>query len=180
MGVFAIVSAVLGAIGKLIASIPKEGWLVLTGVVLGAYLLGDGCSCRRERRVLPPRQHEREVVHVVSGCEIEVRGALRSRTNRVTLVDIDCGDRPEEAQENLERLAGKTIRVEVSRGRLRADTEEKLEGRDLTGVVYNSNGTNLNVEQLRAGLARNKGVMKDFEAAEEEARKAGRGLWTSE
>jgi len=88
-----------------------------------------------------------------------------------------------ESRDNLTKLAGVHIRVEV-RGRLHdvgsLDSPEPLEGRKeiVVGTVYGATGACLQLEQLRQGLGRVVGdVSAEWTAAQAEAKKQKRGLW---
>ena len=156
---------------------PLAPYLVLVGMgfLLCLVLSHEGCSCRRHREPRPPRSWSFEVDSVENGATIIVKTGLRERrTAAVTLANIvapaDGQPLAEQSRANLQRLAGERIRVEAARG--------GLSGKPLIGVAHGVTGACLNLEQLRAGLARcEQSAPAEWQAAETEARKHKRGIW---
>jgi endonuclease YncB( thermonuclease family) len=157
---------------------PLAPYLVLVGMgfVLCLLLSHEGCSCRRHREPRPPRSWSFEVDSVENGATIIVKTGLRERrTAAVTLADIvapaDGQPLAEQSRANLQRLAGRTVRVEHD-GLLRRGP--------MVGTVYGQSGAVLQEEQLRAGLARAlDGAPAGWRGIEAEARGARRGLWAT-
>ena len=177
--------------------------LIVVGLIALA-VISRNWSCRAAPKPRPPAFFDYTVDSVPNGATIIVKaGLLERRTATVSLIDVAAppeGPLAEQSRANLERLAGKQIRVQVERWRLRSEEAEangatdeaagevvdeeggsdgdKLEGwRDRTSIVYGSSGLLLNTEQIRLGYASNTGTRKEWKAAEAEARKAKRGMW---
>lgn len=113
------------------------------------------------------------VLSVDSGKEITIKAGLLGRANRtVSLYGIDI---PEEVHENatisLQSMIANdsSVKVTISNGL-------RIGRADISGVVI-SNGVNCNLEQLRRGWAKTNVSNKEFVEAQEEAKKAGRGIW---
>ena len=135
---------------------------------------------RREERDERPPHVERvgplAVKEVISGATILVEAGPRGRRQReIWLAGIAApppGDPlAEESRANLERQAGEKIWVEyLGRGILNRD--------QVQGAVYGPANEELQISQLRAGLARvGTPASPEYLAAENEARKAKRGVW---
>ena len=152
-------------------------------------------ACKPPR---PPRVVTRQytVAAVPNGASLTVvTGLLGRKTATVTLQHVAApaeGDFAEPSRANLERLAGKTIRVEGERGRLLGealdqDSEEQpgepdsgtLEAHGVTlGIVYGESGTLLNLVQVADGWATcQPGAPKEYLTAEAKAKKAKLGMW---
>ena len=170
-------SSAATAVGSLLK--PLAPYLVLVGVgfLLCLLLFHEGCSCRRQREPRPPRSWSFEVDSVENGARIIVKTGLRQRrTTAVMLANIvapaDGQPLAEQSRANLQRLAGERIRVEAARG--------GLAGQPWIGVAHAMTGACLNLEQLRAGLARcEQSAPAEWQAAETEAKKHKRGIWGS-
>jgi hypothetical protein len=112
------------------------------------------------------------IVGIDSSTELKVRLGLK-RTRNVMLYGIEVAPAQEQQakDENSKYVSiGDTIRVEVIGGRL-------LGGGDVSGVVLAPNGTTLQLNLLRLGLAKNSCDRKDFVGAQLEAQKSGVGIW---
>jgi hypothetical protein len=80
----------------------------------------------------------------------------------------------EESRQNMQRLAGASIVVEVTKDRI-IDLERTMVIGD---TIYGESGQDLAIAQLRAGLARcEKDAPALLKAAQAEAQKAKRGIW---
>ena len=117
-----------------------------------------------------------KVVSIQDGDSITVLHA--GRQVPVRLWGIDCPERYQPfsrraRQHTSDAVFGKTVRVEVRE----TDRYDRI-----VGTVYTADGRELNAELLREGLAwwyrRYAPGRRDYEALEEEARRAKRGLWT--
>jgi hypothetical protein len=159
-------------------------------------------QCRKTIHPDPPDIVSRtlDVSAVQNGSTIIVfAGLLERRTATVTLTGIAAPTQGEsfgpESCDNLERLAGKKIRVEYLRRRLlRAsdgsvaheeavgDGEQLQAGRNYVGTVYGESGACLNLEQVKAGLAKcsTADAPRAWRNAEAEAKKSKIGLWAGE
>ena len=129
------------------------------------------------------------VTHVIDGDTLEVRPASGGATTRVRLLGVDApelrsrekGDRPDhwaaQARDYTERRAeGKrvTLRLEA--------TETRDRYRRLLAYVYVADAQQLNLDLVRDGHAYadrrfTHSMRPQFEQAEAEARRKGRGLW---
>ena len=144
----------------------------------------------------PPRVVTRDytVVAVPNGASITVTaGIVGRKTATVSLQWVAAaeGAYAEPSRANLDRLAGKTVRVEGERGRLLGealgqDSDEQpeeysgtLEAHGVTlGIVYGEAGACLNLSQVADGLATcQPGAPKDYIAAQTAAKKAKLGMW---
>jgi len=166
--------------------------MVLIGLIAIA-VISRNWSCRdRKREPRPPRCWRLAVESVPNGAAIVVKSGWKNhKTATVTLADISApplGDPLAEASRiNLERFAGKQIRVEVQRGGLfRAGTDESLGEAatvesargDLIGVVYGETGACLNIRQIVDGMAIClPSAPAGWKAEESAAQKAKRGVW---
>ena len=129
------------------------------------------------------------VTHVVDGDTLDVRHTGGGKTTRVRLLGVDApelrsreaGDRPShwaaEARRYTDRRAeGKHVTLRLEQ------TETRDRYRRLLAYVYVADAHHLNLDLVRDGHAyadRRFGhsMRPQFERAETEARKAGRGLW---
>lgn len=114
-----------------------------------------------------------QVISIKSGDEIVTKaGLLGRRSHSVTLwgIEIPAGV-SSQATENLKSMVktGDTIKYLVKEGRKRS--------RDDISAIVTHNGQNVNLEQLRQGLAKAIVTDKEFVAAQSEAQRAHRGIW---
>jgi hypothetical protein len=159
-----------------------------------------GISCRWYKILHPPQPRppiERTylVNSVENGAKIAI-GIGKKRVGVVILSGIAAPAQGEplwaESRDNLARLAGNQIRVEIERHGIFRGTEEDenadaaektpeemLEGRQpIVGVVYGESGACCQLEQITAGLEMT--VMPcsvEWNKAEKEAKKEIRGIW---
>lgn len=155
----------------------------------------------RERRVRPPRLYVLTVDDVQNGAMILSKSGRHGRkTARVGLVGIAAPSEGEslfvESEDHLRQLAGGMVKVEVVylrfvEGRMTLASNEEEIGDDdevndafmgrrmvLTGIVYGEAGANLNLEQVKSGMARClPGVPDDWTKAETEAKEQKLGVW---
>ncbi|MCE5269522.1 MAG: hypothetical protein LLG00_16725 [Planctomycetaceae bacterium] len=182
---------------SLLAAIPTTVWLIIVCILVGIYVGHGGCGCRK-REPKPPKQWTRAVNAVTSGATIVVnkRGENSRRTITVFLADIEApasGPLADKSRDNLERLAGREIRVEVPRHRLFGadgkspewvyeNYDQILGGNAVSGsmaaVAYGASNTELNLQQIKDGWATaTRDAPKEYLAAEKAARKAHVGQW---
>jgi micrococcal nuclease len=140
---------------------------------------------------VPRGAQEATVVRVVDGDTVLLRGRgvgpLPGRPTRVRVLLIDTPEvhteqecLGEEASDRAEELLpdGSAVRVQADR-----DPEDRF-GRALLHV-WNADGVNVGEALVREGLAEvlflrpNDAYLEQFEDAEDQARRAGRGLWTA-
>lgn len=173
--------------------------LLLCALLAGALLLG-GCALVPEAAApapaaaglpVPAGAQEATVVRLVDGDTVQLRGRgtgpLPARPTRVRVLLVDTPEVHTEREcfgdEAADRAAellpeGSTVRVEADR-----DREDRF-GRSLLHV-WNADGVNVGEALVREGLAvvlflrPNDRYLQEFERAEDEARQAGRGLWSA-
>lgn len=152
-------------------------------------------SCKQHKE---PRVHTNEykVASVTSGVSLEVRIGIAGRLTKPLLLDgviVPGNDMlAASSANNLEKLAGARVRVETPAGIFRLGNEEQgeqseqtfegelVEAPTLHGKVFGERGCCLQIEQLRAGLAETLGkVPAEYAAAQKEAKKAKRGMWST-
>src|SRR3990167_6756170 len=199
----AIFSAVCSAVAAVVKVIPWWVWvgggLVLIGVWLGHRASGgigmpSGCSCRelmcgrKPRPPKPPKSITMTVLSVPTGASIEAATGRQNRYKHPTTVTLKGvaapvdGPLAEQSRVNLERMAGKTIRVEMERhGLFSSDAHTSLRRQEdavggataeappgaqdeadegvqargpLVCVDYGESGLCLNTEQLAMGMAK--------------------------
>ena len=166
---------------------------ILLGLLSLAILLCSGCFKGEHKEIPPPYTAdsggvEVTVSHVVDGDTLIVRRGLDKV--KVRLIGIDTPEsvhRDESkntregkiASERLARyLTGKTVRLEFD-----AESQDKY-GRWLAYVYYN--GSMVNAELLKAGLAKaltippNTKHADEFAEIEAAARESGAGFWGAE
>ncbi len=204
---FAAISAILGAIGNVIASIikviPWQAWACLAIFLFGGWVFyGGSChefACGPSRRELRDiKWDELTVISTPTGASLECKvGTRGKRTKTVSLTYIVApsdGTLAEESRASLERLAGSTIKIPYQ-GIIRKDPVVKsapesaegpkpesvpLETRVVVGMIYNSYGQCLNTEQVRLGMAKlSPDAPKSWQAFESEAKKKKLGVWKS-
>jgi endonuclease YncB( thermonuclease family) len=152
---------------------------VLAIIAVALAIVARNWSCRKEREPWrDPIQHlgPYKVRSVISGCAIEVEKGLRGhRTDTANLAHITIPEKvKDESQDHLAKLTGDEIRLDVP-------NEHWLRREELRGVVFGEGGANLNLEQLRAGMAVCEAdATADMKSAEKEAKKAKRGYWKAE
>jgi len=125
-----------------------------------------------------------KVVRVIVGNTIKISDNIKSAAIRLIWID------PPKTSKNNEfgQLFSQTSTKHLARLALNKSVEIKSHGTDrygrILGVVY-CNGTNVNLEIVKAGLAEvyrgkpAKGFDNDpYRQPEKEARKAGRGMWS--
>jgi endonuclease YncB( thermonuclease family) len=167
-------------------------------VIAGLFLvwrimLLSGCQTAKQKN-REERREERskrsklcEVVQVWSGAQLEVEW-LRRKTKVLALQGIEVPPSVvAESCEHLRTLVCKNeIRVDYETHRLfsAGDNEAALEVMEvqvmepIVGMVYGDGNVCLNVEQLRAGLARcTEGATSEMKAAEKAAKKSKIGVW---
>lgn len=194
MGILAAIlagigSALLGigkAIGGFLAAIPAGGWLLIVIAGIAFYFGcqqggGCGCGCRRQPRPpKPPREWTLTVESVPTGASIVVKTGLRERktaTISLAYVSAPAAGEPfaEESRANLERLAGKRVRIVAVKPVVAAVVEARLPA---CGIVYGESGALLAVAQLEAGWAKcENGAPQLYCDAQNAARKAKKGQW---
>jgi endonuclease YncB( thermonuclease family) len=165
------------------------GFIIL-GCLMALAIVARNWSCRKPRPPRPPVSHTYMVVSVPNGATILVNvGRGDRRTAPVTLQDIAApvdGADAEASRANLERLAGKQIRVEIERrGLLRGTAEEENEVEQLmaarkpiVGVAYGESGGCLNLSQIMEGWATCQSTAeKAWKKEEKTAKKAKAGMW---
>jgi endonuclease YncB( thermonuclease family) len=144
-------------------------------VLVVAFLAGFVVCWRWTHRAVRHTTETVQVIEATNGATLEAKaGLLERRTRKISLAAIAAPglDEPlgQQSKENLAKLAGSTVRVESVFGR--------LDRGDAVGICYGERGDNLNLAQLRAGLARcESSAPADFKAAQKEAQKAKRGIW---
>jgi hypothetical protein len=204
---FAAISAILGAIGNVIASIikviPWQAWACLAIFLFGGWVFyGGSChefACGPSRRELRDiKWDELTVISTPTGASLECKvGTRGKRTKTVSLTYVVApsdGTLAEESRASLERLAGSTIKIPYQ-GMIRKDPVVKsvpesvedpktestpLETRVVVGMIYNSYGQCLNTEQVRLGMAKlSPDAPKSWQAFESEAKKKKLGVWKS-
>lgn len=115
------------------------------------------------------------VVKVENGATLQVQhGLLGRRTRPVMIEGISAPGLNDhlgpESKENLQELAGATIRL--------TSTDRPIGAGLLVGTVWGDTGQDLGLAQLRAGLATcQTGATKDQFTAQKQAQTAKRGLW---
>lgn len=170
----------------------KPTILIALAAVIAVACWGTTCQCRKilyppEPR--PPRTRDYEVVRAETGASLTVK-AGRKRTNTVYLAGIAAppvnSKHAEASRQNLERLAGGTIRVETTRtGLFRGEAPEEEPADDvmaerapIVGIVYGSSGVCLNRQQVAEGWATcNDSAPAEWWDVQKDARKNKRGLW---
>ncbi len=118
------------------------------------------------------------VTAVKDGDTIEITS--NGSTTTVRLKHVDCPEKGQDYSKRAKQFTsdfcyGKTVRVET--------TGKKDRYGRVIGVVYRTDGANLNLSLVSAGYAWHfKKYSKDrqYAKAEQEARKARRGLWASD
>ena len=155
-------------------------------------LAGCTASAPAERGVpVPADAQEATVVRLVDGDTVQLRGRgvgpLEAEPTRVRVLLIDTPEVHTErecfGQEAADRAAellpdGSSVRVQTDR-----DPQDRF-GRPLLHV-WNADGVNVGEALIREGFAEvlflrpNDRYLGAFEAAEREARTAGRGIWTA-
>lgn len=170
--------------------------MILAGLVAASLIalavVSRNWSCRQHRPPRPPQSRQYVVDSVPNGGTLLVKTGLRERRTATVMlaniaappIDAAAG---EAARANLERYAGKTIRVEFERRRLlaTADGEEEataVEDRGpIVAVVYGESGCCLNLEQIMDGMAKClPAAPKEWKREEATARKKKLGLWQKE
>jgi len=140
---------------------------------------------------VPGGAQEATVVRVVDGDTVILRGRgvgpLDAEPTRVRVLLLDTPEVHTEqecfGEQSSERAAellrdGETVRVQADR-----DPQDRF-GRALLHV-WNADGVNVGEALVREGFAEvlqldpNELYLEAFEAAEDEAREAGRGLWAA-
>jgi endonuclease YncB( thermonuclease family) len=227
LAILSVIGSVLGAIASFVAQVfswavktfPWYVWVILIGVCiafsygikLGANWSGSGtnfgCSCRdfmcrRQRDPRPPHVTTESVVSVTNGVTLSCKAGLRGRrTHTVTLIDVAAPESgsvlAEQSRANLEKIAGKTIRVETNRtGIFRSEAQPSLPQQEeestmtveaseevealgpVTGVVYGETGSCLQVEQLYAGMVKClPSASKEWKRVEATAKRQKLGVW---
>jgi endonuclease YncB( thermonuclease family) len=165
-------------------------WLVL---IVFAVAFHFGRSCRPPRPPRPPRETSFEVVDAVNGAALTCKAGLAGR--REITVSLESIQAPADGQPfageskaNLQKLAGKQIRVETQRGRLfgepnseeqSEDTQGTVEARGpIVGTIYGESGVCLNLAQVAFGWATcTDAAPKSWKQAETSAKKARVGIW---
>lgn len=112
-----------------------------------------------------------KVLEVSAGNRFSLQqGRLRRCQVQLKGLGVPAGDQPygKESREFLQRLIGnKNVEVETTK-----------RGDPLHGTVYSPEGWNINLEQVREGMAWcTASASAPLRAAEKEAKKAKRGLW---
>ena len=130
------------------------------------------------------------VTHVADGDTIEVRPTDGGDVTRVRLIGVDAPElrsRDDDSRPDFWAKEAKRYTENRARGRTVTLRLEQTETRDrykrLLAYVYVADSANLNLDLVRDGQAyadRRFGhsMRPQFERAENEARKARRGLWT--
>lgn len=180
------------------AMLPKAyivGAMIVVGLIALA-IVARNWSCRQtwaDRR--EERREERSqrsvtcrVLDVLDGARLMVAWGRRDKGQReVILRGIEIPPSAQvSAAENLEWLAGGSVRIEYESHRLFAagEGDVALEAAEMeatepvAGLVYGNGNQCMNVEQLFAGLARCNAEANDvMRAAEKAAKKAKKGIW---
>lgn len=160
--------------------------------LLAVLAVSAAVCCRNSPWRRPTRREERQNVirafgpydvdEATTGASLRVKGGIRGRREQeIRLAGIAApapGDRlADESRENLERLAGQSITVEVR-------DPAVLRKRNVDGLVYGESGICLQVQQLRDGLAwydlSDDPHAKEYREAMAEAKKARRGIWQTD
>ena len=130
---------------------------------------------------MPRANQSFAVRYVLDGDTIDVAGVGRVRLLGIDAPELGSGsDTPEPfAREARDRLASLAERRWV---RLEADGDERDSYRRALAYVFRTDGVLLNVEVVRAGLARvsTRRALRELSAlqrAEQEAQRARRGMW---
>lgn len=149
---------------------------VIALVAIAVIVAAHNWSCRAHREPEWKKFGPYAVKEVTSGTSLTVKVGLRDRrTEPVTLIGISVpAEFADQAKQNLQAAAGSKVSVECLK-------EHIIRRPDLDGVVFSEGGVCLQVVQLRAGMARLiDRSRKDWVDAEDEAKKAKRGIWKSE
>lgn len=158
-------------------------WLVKNlGIYFLCFCLGFYCHYRLAKwwhGDAGPREAptiSETVAKVNSGNELLIKaGLFGRRTRKVILWGIEIpSDVADDARTHLQSLVKEDddIRISIEQGRRNIT--------DISGVVTAWNGVNCNLDQLRWGLAKVTVKNADFVAAQTEAMKAGRGIWSKQ
>ena len=170
----------------------RTGALLTAAALLSACASGPSASGPTAAGIpVPADAQQATVVRLVDGDTVQLRGRgtgpLPSRPTRVRVLLVDTPEVHterecfgEEASERAEQLLpdGSTVRVQADR-----DPEDRF-GRVLLHV-WNADGVNVGEALVREGFATvlqvdpNERYLEQFERAEEQAREAGRGLWSA-
>ena len=164
-------------------------------ICCAALLTGCAAAAPAERLItalpVPPGAQEATVVRGVDGDTVVLRGRgsgpLDAEPTKVRLLLIDTPEVFEHPECFGEQAADRTAALlpDGARVRVEADREEQDRfGRTLLHV-WNEDGVHVGAELLRGGQATvlflrpNDRYLEQLEAAEDEARAAGRGLWSA-
>ena len=167
---------------------------LLTTVLLVSACVADGTTTSAATAPgipVPAGAQEATVVRLVDGDTVQLRGRgagpLPARPTRVRVLLVDTPEVHTEpecfGEEATDRAAalmpdGATVRVQADR-----DPEDRF-GRALLHV-WNDDGVNVGEALVREGFATvlqvdpNERYLEQFQRAEQQARDAGRGLWSA-
>jgi len=176
--VWTAVKSLYTFIAAILKLIPPIVWLVIIAFLFGLYMgkgEGDGCSCRRWERQEAPTVESFDVVSALNGSTIMVKSGRRGE-ERVILFGIASPDAAsqffEMSRQNLERLSGTRIRVEIK------DTFRKQRKGDIIGIVYGETGVCLNIEQIKQGMVDiNNQAPEEWEKIRNKAKRSKLGIW---
>jgi hypothetical protein len=97
-------------------------------------------------------------------------GLLDRRSRNIMLYGVQIADEPT-ALKTIGIEAGDTIKIEIIDGR-------KIGTGDISGIITNETGENVEIKLLSLGLAKNNDTSrKEWVKAETAAKKAGLGVW---
>ena len=164
-------------------------------LLLAALLAGCGAAAPAERPAtalpVPSGAQEATVVRGVDGDTVVLRGQgtgpLRGEPTKVRILLIDTPEVFEQPECFGEQAADRTAELlpDGARVRVEADRDEQDRfGRTLLHV-WNEDGVHVGAELVRGGHARvlflepNDRYLDQLESAQQEARAAGRGLWSA-
>lgn len=166
------------AILTLLLNLLKKTWPYLLCITLGLYIYykvdkwWDGDNS--------PDLVTRTVYKVVNGNTLMVNaGVFGFRKQVISLYGLDIPD--EVSQQSLDNLikyviAGDIVKLEKIYTECSENSCELLTNGSWA-IIYTSSGLNLNLEQIRQGLAITNSSRKDFITAQKEAQRAKRGIW---
>lgn len=165
--------AILTVILGLLTTVLRNFWPYILAGVLAIYCYHRVTSWWRGDSASDTKTHTAVVASLDSGNQLTIKSGLTGRQrHKVILYGLEIPDTvAEQAKDNLARYiaANDTVRLETI-------GKWKVFG-DNTCIVLSENGTNVNINQLKMGLAKNYAGHKDFVWAEAEAKKNGIGIW---
>ena len=149
---FAAISAILGAIGNVIASIikviPWQAWACLAIFLFGGWVFyGGSCRdfcCSRKPRPRPDKWVELVVSSVKTGASLECSNARGRRAKSISLSFIVApsdGTLAEQSRISLERLAGNFVRIKYQGILVRTTDDDLVENKKTKTKCCECNGS---------------------------------------